>query len=100
MEEAGTSEEDDTGSQDSNTPTDHGHLARNCLIKNINIIMKFLMGIKPLSHCVHCLTVYYSSLYLDYLNQFGHEFIQEIRFRRVSGNSAIQLCYKFNIGMQ
>ena len=33
MEDAGTSEEDDIDSQDSNTPIDHGHLARNCLIK-------------------------------------------------------------------
>ena len=29
----GTSEEDDIDSQDSNTPIDHYHLARNCLIK-------------------------------------------------------------------
>ena len=35
MEDAGTSEEDDIDSQDSNTPIDHGHLARNC---SINII--------------------------------------------------------------
>ena len=33
MEDAGTSEVDDIVSQDSNTPIDHGHLARNCLIK-------------------------------------------------------------------
>ena len=34
MEDAGTSEEDDDfESQDSNTPIDHGHLARNCSIK-------------------------------------------------------------------
>ena len=33
MEDAGTSEEDDIDSQDSNTPIDHGHLAQNCLIK-------------------------------------------------------------------
>ena len=33
MEDTGTSEEDDIDSQDSNTPIDHGHLARNCLIK-------------------------------------------------------------------
>ena len=34
MEDAGTSEEeDDIDSQDSNTPIDHGHLARNCSIK-------------------------------------------------------------------
>ena len=38
MEDAGTSEEDDDiDSQDSNTPIDHGHLARNCWI---NIIKK------------------------------------------------------------
>ena len=36
MEDAGTSEEDNIDSQDSNTPIDHGHLARNCSIK-INI---------------------------------------------------------------
>ena len=40
MEDAGTSEEDDIDSQDSNTPIDHGHLARNFLIK-INIILFF-----------------------------------------------------------
>ena len=33
MEDAGTSEEDDTDSQDCNIPIDHGHLARNCSIK-------------------------------------------------------------------
>ena len=33
MEDSGTSEEDDIDSQDSNTPIDHGHLARNCSIK-------------------------------------------------------------------
>ena len=33
MEDAGTSEEDDINSQDSNTPIDHGHLAWNCSIK-------------------------------------------------------------------
>ena len=33
MEDAGASEEDDIDSQDSNTPIDHGHLARNCLMK-------------------------------------------------------------------
>ena len=33
MEDTGTLEEDDIDSQDSNTPIDHGHLARNCLIK-------------------------------------------------------------------
>ena len=34
MEDAGTSEEDDDiDSQDSNILIDHGHLARNCLIK-------------------------------------------------------------------
>ena len=37
MEDAGTSEEDNIDSQDSNTPIDHGHLARNCLIKIISI---------------------------------------------------------------
>ena len=35
MEGAGTSEEEDTDSQDSNIPTDHGHLAQNCSIKII-----------------------------------------------------------------
>ena len=36
MENAGISEEDDSiDSQDSNTPIDHGHLARNCSIKKI-----------------------------------------------------------------
>ena len=40
MEDAGTSEEDDIDSLDSNTPIDHGHLARNCLIKIKNVIVK------------------------------------------------------------
>ena len=35
MEDAGTSEEDDIDSQDSNIPTDHSHLAWNCLLKII-----------------------------------------------------------------
>ena len=37
MEDAGASKDDDIDSQDSNTPIEHGHLARNCSIK---IIMK------------------------------------------------------------
>ena len=38
MEDAGTSEEDDDiDSQASNTPIDHGHLARNCSIKIITL---------------------------------------------------------------
>ena len=41
MEDAGTSEEDDDiDSQDSNTLTDHGHLARNCSIKIITPVVK------------------------------------------------------------
>ena len=40
MEDAGTSEEDDTNSQDSNTSIDHGHLARNCSIKIITPAVK------------------------------------------------------------
>ena len=40
MEDAGTSEEDDIDSQDSNTPIDHGHLARNCSIKIITLVVK------------------------------------------------------------
>ena len=40
MEDAGTSEEDDIDSQDSNTPIDHGHLARNCSIKIITPSVK------------------------------------------------------------
>ena len=40
MEDAGTSEEDDDiDSQDSNTPTDHGHLSWNCSIKIKSITM-------------------------------------------------------------
>ena len=35
MEDAGTSEKEGTDSQDSNVPLDHGHLARNYLIKKI-----------------------------------------------------------------
>ena len=38
MEDAGTSEEDDIDSLDFKTPIDHGHLARNCLIKIKNVI--------------------------------------------------------------
>ena len=41
MEDAGTSEEDDDiDRQDSNTPIDHSHLARNCSIKIITPAMK------------------------------------------------------------
>ena len=40
MEDAGTPEEDDINSQDSNTPIDHGHLVRNCSIKIITPAMK------------------------------------------------------------
>ena len=40
MEDAGTSEEDGIGSQDSDTPIDHGHLARNCSIKIITPAVK------------------------------------------------------------
>ena len=40
IEDAGTSEEDDIDSQDSNTPIDHGHLARNCSIKIIKPAVK------------------------------------------------------------
>ena len=41
MEDAGTLEEDDDiDSQDSNTPIDHGHLARNCSIKIITPAVK------------------------------------------------------------
>ena len=35
MEDAGTSEEEDTDFKNSNIPIDHGHLARYCLIKII-----------------------------------------------------------------
>ena len=40
MEDAGTSEEVDIDSQDSNTPLDHGHLAQNCSIKIITPAVK------------------------------------------------------------
>ena len=41
MEDAGTSVEDgDIDSQDSNTPIDHSHLARNCSIKIITPAVK------------------------------------------------------------
>ena len=40
MEDAGTSEEDDIDSQDSNSPIEHGHLARNCSIKIMLSIYK------------------------------------------------------------
>ena len=41
VEDARTSEEDDDiDSQDSNMPIDHGHLARNCLIKVITPAVK------------------------------------------------------------
>ena len=40
MEDAGTSEEDDTDSKDSNIPIDNGHLARNCSIKIITLAVK------------------------------------------------------------
>ena len=52
MEDAGTSEEDDDiDSQDSNTPIDHGHLARNCSIKIITPAVKASVILKRiLSH--------------------------------------------------
>ena len=40
MEDAGTSEDDDIDSEDSNTSIDHGHLARNCSIKIITPAVK------------------------------------------------------------
>ena len=40
MEDAGTSEEDNIDSQDSNTPIDHGHLVRNFSIKIITLAVK------------------------------------------------------------
>ena len=40
MEDAGTSEEDDIDSQDSNIRIDHGHLALNCSIKIIKPAVK------------------------------------------------------------
>ena len=43
MEDAGTLEEDDTDSQDSNIPIDHGHLAWNCSIKIIMLAVKALV---------------------------------------------------------
>ena len=42
MEDTGISEED-TDSQDSNIPIDHGHVARNCLIKIIMLAMNALV---------------------------------------------------------
>ena len=42
MEDAVTSEED-TNSQDFNTPTEHDHLARNCLMKIITLAVKALV---------------------------------------------------------
>ena len=43
MEDAGTSEEDDTDSQDSNIPIDHSHLVRNCSIKIITPAMNAIV---------------------------------------------------------
>ena len=43
MEDAGTSEEDDTDSQDSNIAMDHGYLAWNCSIKIITLAVKALV---------------------------------------------------------
>ena len=40
MEDAGTLEEDDIDSQDSNTLIDHGHVDRNCSIKFITPAVK------------------------------------------------------------
>ena len=40
MEDAGASENDDIDSEDSYTPIDHGHLARNCSIKIITPAVK------------------------------------------------------------
>ena len=47
MEDAGTWEDDDTDSQDSNIPIDHGHLAWNCSIK---IFGKMLGNVIPEDH--------------------------------------------------
>ena len=54
MEDAGTSEEDDIDSQDSNTPIDHGHLARNCFI---NIFGEFRVQIPVLTKQIGVLFV-------------------------------------------
>ena len=43
MEDAVTSEEEDTDSQDSNIPIDHDHLDRNCLIKITTPAVKALV---------------------------------------------------------
>ena len=43
MEDAGTSEEEDTDSQDSNVPIDHCHLVWNYLIKIITLVVKALV---------------------------------------------------------
>ena len=50
MEDAGTSDEDDIDSQDSNTPIDHGHLALNCLIKITMPAVK--ASVISCSHCI------------------------------------------------
>ena len=56
MKDAGTSEEDDDiDSQDSNTPIDHGHLARNCLIISGRLSVEVVF---TLYMCVHVFFIY------------------------------------------
>ena len=70
MEDAGTSEENDIDSQDSNTAIDHGHLARNCLIKITTpavkasvIYLKLFRGASPMS-CLIFARSYWITLYI------------------------------------
>ena len=57
MEDAGTLEEDDIDSQDSNTSIDHGHLARNCSIKIILLLILLKKYCTKLNVVYNCLWV-------------------------------------------
>ena len=53
MEDAGTSEEDDIDSQDSNIRIDHGHQARNCSIKIIRHYVQFWLRCTFYDNFIH-----------------------------------------------
>ena len=87
MEDAMTSEEEDTDSQDFNIATDHSHLARNCLMKikkpwsQISIVQRnyFFCSIN-LKEGIHC------------LKRFSHRVENTLD----NGFRSTNLCYKSN----
>ena len=58
MENAMTSEEEDTDSQDFSIPTGHAHLARNCLMKIITLATKAIV-ISVFAQLGNSATVYF-----------------------------------------